>query len=109
MLSSLAKVSSIEWLSDDEEAPASATQLLGELEIRVPMAGLIDTAAELQRLDKELAKLEKECQRLNGKLSNDKFVANAPADVVEKEKQKLAAQESARSRLLTQREKIASL
>ena len=109
LLSSLAKVSSIEWLSDDQEAPASATQLLGELEMRVPMAGLIDTQAELQRLDKELAKLDKECQRLSGKLSNEKFVANAPADVVEKEQQKLAAQESARSRLLAQREKIASL
>ena len=79
------------------------------MEILVPMAGVIDKKAELARLDKELAKLNKERGRLNGKLSNEKFIANAPDDVVAKERQKLSEVESALSRLEEQKAKIMAL
>jgi valyl-tRNA synthetase len=60
--------------------------LLGQLEILVPMAGLIDPAAELDRLTKRLRKTEAELDRLQDKLNNVEFVRNAPADVIEKDR-----------------------
>ena len=59
-----------------------------DLEVFVPLKGLIDAAGEIAKLEKERAKLEKEMQRIQGKLSNEKFLNKAPAEVVEKEKQK---------------------
>ena len=87
----------------------AATQLIGDMELLVPMAGLIDKDAELGRLDKELAKLEKDIQRLADKLGNPGFVDKAPAAVVEKEQDKLQAQQHQRDRLQAQRQAIAEL
>ncbi|NBS25215.1 MAG: valine--tRNA ligase [Gammaproteobacteria bacterium] len=86
----LAKLESVEWLDSDSEAPPSSMQVIGDLEVLVPMAGLIDVEAELARLHKEKEKLDKEISRLSSKLSNAKFVDNAPAEVVAKEKEKLS-------------------
>jgi valyl-tRNA synthetase len=107
-LLALAKLETLEWLGS-EEAPLSATQLSGNMEVMVPMAGLIDTAAELERLDKELERLGKDIGRLEGKLGNDSFTAKAPAAVVDKERGKLEEARSSLSRLQDQREKIAAL
>jgi len=65
-LLSLAKLESLDWF-EDAKSPMSATQLVGEMEVLVPMAGLIDKDAELKRLDKELERLNKEIGRLQGK------------------------------------------
>ena len=108
-LTKLANLESITWLEVQEQAPLSATALAGDMEIRVPMAGLIDKAAEQARLEKEIDKLNKELQRLRGKLSNEKFVSNAPEDVVNKEKTKLADAESALGKLEQQQAAIAAL
>jgi valyl-tRNA synthetase len=54
------------------------------------MAGLIDKDAELARLDKLLAKLEADVPRVEGKLKNESYVKNAPAEVVEKDRARLA-------------------
>jgi valyl-tRNA synthetase len=89
-LQSIAKLESVTPLATDEQAPACATSLLGALEIMIPMAGLIDKEAELARIGKALDKLEKDCARTQGKLANEKFVSNAPAAVIDKEKAKLA-------------------
>ena len=62
--------------------------LFQDMEIIVPLKGLIDAEAELAKLDKERTKLEKELQRINGKLNNKKFLSNAPDEVVAKEHQK---------------------
>ena len=88
-LCKLAKLESITWLDNSDDAPLCATALAGDLEILVPMAGLIDVDAELKRLSKEIEKLSGEVKKLSGKLSNDKFVANAPEEVVAKERDKL--------------------
>jgi valyl-tRNA synthetase len=103
LLSAVARIDTIEWLDRDVAAPACATQIVGQLEILVPLAGLIDVEAETQRLDREIDKLDRDISRLRGKLGNDKFVARAPADVVERERGKLAEQELARERLGAQR------
>jgi valyl-tRNA synthetase len=89
-ISTLAKTESITWLEDTETAPESATALVGEMKILIPMAGLIDKEAERARLSKEIEKLEKDRQRHEAKLANPKFVDKAPAEVVEKERSRLA-------------------
>ena len=105
----LANLEQVHWLNKDDEAPMAATALVGDMEILVPLAGFIDTAAELARLDKEISKLEKDIAGLNGKLSNESFVSKAPEAVVNKEKERLAANQSALEKLQQQREKIAAM
>ncbi|MGE8362647.1 valine--tRNA ligase [Pseudomonas sp.] len=109
LLNKLAKLESVRVLAAGEEAPMSATALVGEMEVLVPMAGLIDKDAELARLDKEIARLDGEVKRVGGKLSNEGFVAKAPADVLEKERAKLAEAEQALGKMVEQRGKIAAL
>jgi valyl-tRNA synthetase len=107
-LMSLAKLETLDWL-DQGDPPMSATQMVGDMEVMVPMAGLIDKDAELKRLDRELERLQKEAGRLEGKLGNEKFTAKAPADVVEKEKQKLSEVLSSKTRLAEQRSAIEAM
>ena len=102
----LAKLESITWMEEGAEAPLSATALVGELEVLVPMVGLIDKNAELGRLNKELGKLQGEIKRLGGKLGNAKFVDKAPVQVIEKERTKLKDAETAASTLQQQVAKI---
>jgi valyl-tRNA synthetase len=105
----LAKLESVSWLDDPGTAPPASMQVVGELEVLVPLAGLIDVAAELGRLAKERDKLEKEIARLAGKLGNAKFVENAPTDVVAKEKEKLSNAESTLNQLQDQVDKLEQL
>ena len=108
-LSKLANLESITWLDDPADAPLSATALAGDLEILVPMAGLIDVDAELARLDREIDKIGIEAKKLTGKLSNPKFADNAPAEVVAKERQKLEDFEGSLSQLQEKRSAIAEM
>src|SRR3989344_3234549 len=109
LLKKLAKLESITVLADGTEAPLSATALVGDMEVLGAMAGLIDKGAELARLDKEIARLQGEVQRVGGKLSNAAFVDKAPAEVIEKERAKLAEAEQALGKLAEQHARIASL
>ncbi len=79
-LTQLAKLESIEWLAG--EAPPAAISIQAETEVLVPLAGLIDVGAELARLDREIAKLEKDLHPLRAKLGNPGFTAKAPEKVV---------------------------
>ena len=105
-LKKLAKLEDISWLSEGEENPVAATSLVGELEILVPMAGLIDRDAELQRLAREIEKLEKDLARIKGKLGNASFVDKAPAAVVAREQEKMEAQQQALETLQLQERHI---
>ncbi|MFI2811568.1 MULTISPECIES: valine--tRNA ligase [unclassified Microbulbifer] len=109
LLAKLASLESISWINPGETAPASATALAGDIELLVPMAGLIDVQAESARLQKEIDKLAKELQRVEGKLNNPKFVDKAPAAVVEKERGKMEEMQGARQRLEQQLEEISKL
>ena len=108
-LKTLAKVESVEWLDTTAEAPESATALVGEMKLLIPMAGLIDKDAEIARLSKDIDKRQKDIARLDGKLSNASFVDKAPEAVVEKERIKLAEQKKALEQLQEQLEKIKKL
>jgi valyl-tRNA synthetase len=85
----LAGVEGPRALKEGEAAPISAVALLGSLEILVPMKGLIDPAAELERLAKRLRKAEVDMSKLEAKLSNSQFAKNAPPDIVAKDQQRL--------------------
>lgn len=109
LLMKMAKLESLTWLDANQDAPPSATQVVGDLEILVPMAGLIDKAAELARLAKESEKLQREVDRLQAKLVNPQFADKAPAAVVDKERQKLAEAGNLLARVQEQQEKINAL
>ncbi|HFF3822739.1 TPA: valine--tRNA ligase [Vibrio cholerae O1] len=109
VLVSLAKLESIRVLADGEATPACATALVGKSELMIPMAGLIDKDAELDRLAKEIAKTQDEIARIEGKLGNEGFVAKAPEAVITKEREKLAGYQEALVKLEQQKATIAAL
>jgi valyl-tRNA synthetase len=108
-ISSLARLESITVLPAGDKGPVSVTKLVDGAELLIPMAGLIDKAAELARLDKEMAKIDAEIASIEGKLSNEGFVARAPEAVVAKERERLVACGEAKVKLAEQKETIAAL
>jgi valyl-tRNA synthetase len=108
-LASLAKLEAFTLLENKYDAPACATSYVGNLEIMIPMAGLIDVEAELARINKQLEKAEKGLAQVQNKLANEKFVNNAPEAVLAKENAKLAEFTDAKTKLLEQKTKIESL
>lgn len=108
-LKALARLESIAFINTADEAPASATALVGRVEFHIPMAGLIDKEAELARLDKSIEKVLSDLGKVKGKLANENFVSRAPANVIEQEKERLVEGEATLAQLQQQREKIATL
>jgi valyl-tRNA synthetase len=108
-LQNLARLESITLLPADDKGPVSVTKIIEGAELLIPMAGLVDKAAELARLDKEMAKLDVEITSIENKLSNEGFVARAPEAVVAKERERLAACGEAKVKLAEQKETIAAL
>ncbi|MFC3105090.1 valine--tRNA ligase [Salinisphaera aquimarina] len=104
----LAGVESVDAVSA-AEAPEAATAMVGSMQLLVPLAGLIDKDAELARLDKRIAKLEKDLHGIRGRLSSESFVAKAPAEVVDKAREQQANAERESAELAEQRERIAAL
>ena len=105
----LGRVESISVLDDNDAAPESAISLLGEMKILIPMAGLIDKEAEIARLEKEIQKINKDLPRIEGKLNNPKFIDKAPEAVIAKEKEKLVTLQSSLHNLEEQLIKIKKL
>ncbi len=92
----------LESLTIDFEAKAPrvcASQVAQGNEIIIPLSGAVDFAAEVARLDKELAKLDKEVTMLSGKLSNPNYIAKAPAEVVERDRSRVAEITDAKAKL----------
>jgi len=105
----LARLESVEILEAGTEAPESATALVGEMQLLIPMAGLINKDAEIARLQKEIGRIDNDVKRITGKLGNAGFVDKAPAAVVQKERDKLVDQQSALQQLQLQLAKIEAL
>ena len=105
----LARIESISWLSDSDTPPDAATALVGDMKVLIPFGAFIDKEAEIKRLQREMEKLQKDLDRTNGKLANPNFVDKAPADVVDKERQRLVEMETAQASLQEQLGKIESL
>ncbi len=109
ILNALTKMESIDKLNTNKEAPESATALVGEMKILIPLAGLIDKDQEIIRLSKEIEKLEKQKMQFEGKLNNEKFVSGAPKAIVDVERERLNATLSAIGDLNEQLDKISKL
>lgn len=109
LLITLAKLKDIAWLDNTSEPPPSATALANELEISIPLAGLINKEAEMTRLEKEMAKIQIEIDKARNKLNNPTFVDKAPPAVVTQEKERLHDFERSFKQLAEQKEKIAEL
>ncbi|MDX2504901.1 MAG: valine--tRNA ligase [Gammaproteobacteria bacterium] len=109
MLKNLARLDSITWLEDSDSVPESATALVGEMQILIPMAGLIDISAERDRLNKEIEYNQGFVVKLENKLANENFVSRAPEKVVAVERQKLTDTRSKLNSLMDQLEKLTTL
>jgi valyl-tRNA synthetase len=108
-LTRLAGLESMQALPPTAAVPPAAAEVVGDLVLLVPMAGLIDPASELQRLDKRLSRLDAELKSFRGKLANENFVRNAPPEVVAQEQQRVIDRERTRVRLQGQIEQVQKL
>ncbi|MFP1944824.1 valine--tRNA ligase [Lonsdalea quercina] len=108
-IKTLARLDSIDVLPAGDKGPVSVAKLVDGAELLIPMAGLIDKASELDRLVKEVAKIDGEIARIESKLANEGFVARAPEAVVAKEREKLTHYADAKAKLLEQQATIAAL
>src|SRR6202790_1171976 len=96
-------------ISFADRAPEGSVQLLVRGEVAaLPLAGLIDFSVEKARLDKELAKADADIKRVDAKLANEKFVANAPEEIVEEEKEKREAAVARKAKILEAMERLKS-
>jgi valyl-tRNA synthetase len=109
LLRRVGRVESISVLAEGEQPPAAATALLGDMRLLVPMKGLIDVEAERARLDKQIDKVRAELAKANGKLSNEKFVNNAPPAVVTQERERVEEFEKTLVQLTEQLRKLDEL
>jgi len=108
-LVAVGRVASVDWLAPDETAPESATALLGEMKLLIPLSGLIDKETELARLSKELDRKVTELGLCEKKLANSGFIDKAPSAVVEKEQARAAELRIAINSLEEQQQRIQSL
>jgi valyl-tRNA synthetase len=90
LMTRLARIGALVVDADAPKPALSATEVVRGNEIHVHLEGLVDVEKERQKTEKEIARLEGQVKAITGKLANEKFVANAPADVVDKEREKLA-------------------
>ena len=109
LLMRLAGVEAPQTLDAGATPPPAAAAIVGELTLLVPMAGLIDPAAELARLERKMHKTREEIARAQAKLNNANFVRSAPPAVVEQERERLAAFEQALAGLGRQHEQVRAL
>ncbi len=108
-LKSLARLESVTWLEPDHAAPESATALVGNLKVLVPLGSLIDKQAELARLAREIERIGKDLARAQGKLATPSFMERAPREVVAQERQRVTDMQTALAKLTTQRKKVETL
>ena len=109
ILARVGRVESVTALQGDEDAPPSATALVGSMRLLVPMAGLIDVEAERARIGKQRDKVNAELEKARAKLANVNFVNNAPEAVVAQETTRVAAFEEQVEQLDLQLERLKAL
>jgi len=105
-LTRLAGLESVKVLEPADAAPEAATAILGDLTLLVPMAGLIDPKAEIERLSKRIAKNDSDLGKLKAKLGNENFVRNAPPEVVAADRARMAELEAQNGSLRQQLDKV---
>ena len=102
----LARTETPHWIDSGADEPAAAAAVVGTLRVMIPLAGLIDLGAEKARLAKEISRIEVEIKKCEGKLGNANFVANAPAEVVVQERQRITDWNTTLTALREQSQKL---
>jgi valyl-tRNA synthetase len=87
-ITALARVEELQILSEGKSPKGAASYIFNEIEIFVPLAGLVDVEQEMAKLEKEMDKVSLQLKKVEGKLGNSKFLDNAPAEVVAGEREK---------------------
>jgi valyl-tRNA synthetase len=105
-ISFLARTETPQWIDSGADEPAAAAAVVGTLRVMIPLAGLIDLGAEKARLAKEISRIEVEIRKCEGKLGNANFVANAPAEVVVQERQRITDWNTTLTALREQAQKL---
>jgi valyl-tRNA synthetase len=105
----LARIESIDRVPEDRDSSDCAVALAGHMRLLIPLAGLVDIGEELARLNKQLEREQKGLEGVQKKLSNERFVANAPPEVVEKERERLTAHQNKVNELSAQIAKLEAL
>jgi len=108
-IKTLARVETLEFGIGIEHPQQASTQVAGDVEVLLPLADLVNVEEETARLGKEIQKQEKDVEFFRRKLSNEKFVANAPAEVLAKDRAKWAAAKEKLTILRQSLEKIQAL
>jgi len=105
----LSRCESPTWLASIDAAPPAAAAVVGDLNLLIPLAGLVDPKDEIARLEKEIERIRKEIGKSEGKLASETFVANAPPAVVAQERQRLDDWRTQGEALVRQRERLATM
>ena len=91
VVSQLARIGSAEWVDEKADTAQCAVALVGDLKILLPLKGLVNVEEELTRLSRQLEREQGDLRKSEGKLGNRRFVENAPEQVVQQERERLAA------------------
>ena len=107
LLKTIARIESIEECQG--QPPESAMALVGEMQLHIPLAGLIDINAELERIKRTIEQVQNQISKAESKLANENFVARAPEQVVAQERERLAKFKTEYAELREQRARIEKL
>ena len=105
----MTRLESLTVAAEGEKPDDAATYIYQDIEMYVPLKGLIDVDKEREKLERERNKIEKSLKQINGKLGNEKFLANAPAAIVEKEKGKQAELEAKLAKVADAEKRLAEI
>ena len=108
-ISAMTRLASLNVAAEGDKPDDAATYIYQDIEMYVPLKGLVDVDKEREKLGRERAKVEKSLQQINGKLGNQKFLANAPAEIVEKEKGKQAELEAKLAKIEEAEKRLAEI
>ena len=108
-IADMTRLESLTVAAKGDKPDDAATYIYQDIEMYVPLKGLIDIEKEQEKLERERKKIEKSLQQINGKLNNKKFLANAPAEIVEKEKGKQAELEAKMAKVEEAEKRLAEI
>ncbi len=108
-ISAMTRLESLSVAGEGDKPDDAGTYIYQDIEMYVPLKGLVDVEKEREKLERERNKIEKSLKQINGKLGNEKFLANAPAEIVEKEKGKQAELEAKLAKIAEAEKRLAEI
>jgi valyl-tRNA synthetase len=109
LLARLSRAKSFNWVEPGSDTSKSAFAPIGDLKVLIPLQGLVDVKSELARIEKLMARERADLEKSKAKMGNRRFVDNAPAAVVEQEKERLASHQARVEKFREQIQRLESL